>query len=329
MWGATAWKAGLAAAAGLLLTDSALADEPIALTARKLDSVTAGGIITFSESGALAIASGDAALALTLTDASVDNGAAHADLEGQAVALAVGQLDAASIAFTDLIAANGADIQAVMLGAESLGGGSVVTQAETAASLSMTHERVAAEGTALSSGDESFTSSGMLLTTSAAGNDLEVAAAADGLSTGGGISLAQTLGQLDAEALAADIAARTSADDAALGSAAALLSLNDGESNLSIIGLAEAAATGEPAVATVVTGRLYESRSVDRGHISGTAIAIGSVSQESAAITGATGTGNIVITISNTMSRLIDATDSTPPIARTHSSTTIVTVNAP
>lgn len=329
MRGATAHTTGLVAAVGLLLTGGALADEPIPLTARQLDSVTAGGFVTFADSSALAMASGDAALALTLTDASVDNSADHADLEGQAVALAVGQFDAASLALTELLATNGADLQAVMLGAEGLGGSSVVTQAETTASLTLTQESVAAEGTALSSGDESFTSSGMLLTTSAAGNDLEVAAAADGLSTGGGVSLAQTMGQLDAEALAADIAARTAANEAALGSAAALLSLNDGESNISILGLAEAAATGDPAVATVVTGRLYESRSVDRGHISGTAIAIGTTSQESAATTGATGTGNIVITISNTMSRLIDATDSAPPIARTHSSTTIVTVNAP
>lgn len=329
MRGATACRVVIAAAAGLLLSEGALADEPISLTARQLDSVTAGGIVTLSDNGALAMAAGDAALALTVTDASVSNGADRADLKGQAEALAVGQLNAASLAFTDLMAANDANVQAVTLRAEGLGLSGVVTQAETTASLALTQQSVTAEGTALSSGDESFTSSGMLLTAGAAGNDLEAAAAADGLSTGGGISLARTVGQLDAEALAADVAAHVSADEAALGSAAALLSLDDGESNLSILGLAEAAATGEPTAVTVVTGRLYESRSVDRGHISGTAIAIGSASQESAVTTGVAGTGNIVITISNTMSRLIDATDSAPPIARTHSSTTIVTVNAP
>ena len=329
MRGKATWTALSAAAIGLLLAGTAPAEEPFQLNAHQLDSISARGIITLSDNSALAMAFGEAALALTHTDASVGDNPGHATLQGHAKAVAIGSLDASSSAFTDLMAANGADVQALNLGADGFGGSGVVTHAETTASLALTQESVAAEGTALSSGDESFASSGMLLSTGAAGNDLGAAAAADGLSTGGGVSLSQTLGQLDAEALAADMAARAAADEAVLASTAALLSLDDGESNLSIVGLAEAAATGDAAALAEASGQIYDSRSVDRGHISSAAIGIGAHSQESAATTGATGTGNIVITISNTMGRLIDATDASPPIAMTHSSTTIVTVNAP
>ena len=329
MRGTAAWKRLSAAAAGLLLAGGALADEPFQLTTDQLDSVTAGGIVALADNGALAMAFGEAALALTATASSVDSSAGHATLQGHAKAVAIGNLDAASLAVTELLAANDSDVQAVTLGAEGLGGGGIVVQAETLGHLELAQDSVAAEGTALSSGDESIASSAMRLTTSVPNSDLDAAAAADGLSTGGATTLSQTLGQLDAEALAANIAAHASADDVALGSAAALLSLDDGDSTLSIVGLAEAAAAGDAAVLAEASGQIYDSRSVDRGHISSTAVAVGAVAQQSTATTGAAGSGNIVIMISNTMGRLIDATDTSPPIARTHSSATIVTVNAP
>ena len=329
MRGATACRVVIAAAAGLLLAGSALADEPMSLTDRQLDSITAAGIVGLADNSALAMAFGEAALALTTTESSVDSSAGQAMLQGHAKAVAIGNLDASSLAVTELLAANDTDIQAVSLGAEGFGGSGIVVQAETAGHLALAPDSVTAEGTALSSGDESIASSAMLLTASVPGNDLDAAAAADGLSTGGATTLSQTLGQLDAEALAADVAARASADYAALGSAATLLSLNDGDSDLSIIGLAEAAAIGDAVVLAEASGQIYDSRSVDRGHISSTAISIGSVAQQNTATTGAAGAGNIVIMISNTMGRVIDATDSSPPIARTHSSTTIVTANAP
>ena len=329
MRGKAAWKALSAAAAGLLLTGGALADDPFQLTTDQLDIITAGGIVALADNGALAMAFGEAALALTATDSSVDSGGDHATLQGHAKAVAIGNLDASSLAVTELLAANDTDVQAVSLGAEGFGGSDIVVQAETVGHLAMVQDSVAAEGTALSSGDESITSSAMQLARSASNSDLDAAAAADGLSTAGATSLSQTLGQLDAETLAADIAARASADEVALGSAAALLSLDHGESNLSIVGLAEAAAVGDATVLAEASGQIYDSRSVDRGLISSTAIAIGAAAQQSTATTGAAGSGDIVIMISNTMGRVIDATDSSPPIARTHSSTTIVTVNAP
>ena len=310
-------------AAVLLPLEAALADGPIRLTNRQLDSVTAAGISAFANSGALALAAGDSAVAFTSSNSSAVSTLSNGDADGQAQAIAVGDNGSSSLAFTDLAIADGPNAQIVEVGAEGIGGEGVVAYAETTGTLSVSQDVAVGAAVARSLGDES---------TVAASNpdiDMQAAGLADGLTTQGAASFAQTVGQLNAEDLAAEAATLATADGVAHGAAAALISLSDSDSSLSVFGVAEAAAGGDAVTLTETSGQLYDSRSVDRGRVSSAAIAAGTDFQQSAADTGGNGTGEIVIAVTNSMGRVIDATTTSPSIAMTQSRTTIVAVNAP
>lgn len=316
-------------AAVLLPLEAALADGPIRLTNRQLDSVTAAGISAFANSGALALAAGDSAVAFTSSNSSAVSTLSNGDADGQAQAIAVGDNGSSSLAFTDLAIADGPNAQIVEVGAEGIGGEGVVAYAETTGTLSVSQDVAVGAAVARSLGDESTVAATTILAMSNPDIDMQAAGLADGLTTQGAASFAQTVGQLNAEDLAAEAATLATADGVAHSTAAALISLSDSDSSLSVFGVAEAAAGGDAVTLTETSGQLYDSRSVDRGRVSSAAIAAGTDFQQSAADTGGNGTGEIVIAVTNSMGRVIDATTTSPSIAMTQSRTTIVAVNAP